>query len=128
MDGGVKWEGFSEIPRQTLEMAARRKATPWEVMQRTAERETINHALIKALEASANQFTPTRFSYEEFKKEHGELIFGGLQPKRALDGVKDRLGDDGFFLKPCAVKKNGKMANGFMIQRIDTNTPEQVGL
>ena len=128
MDGGVKWEGFSEITRQTLEMAARRKATPWEVMPRTAERETINHALIKALEASANQFTPTRFSYEEFKKEHGELIFGGLQPKRALDGVKDRLGDDGFFLKPCAVKKNGKMANGFMIQRIDTNTPEQVGL
>lgn len=128
MDGGVKWEGFSEITRQTLEMAARRKATPWEVMQRTAERETINHALIKALEASANQFIPTRFSYEEFKKEHGELIFGGLQPKRALDGVKDRLDDDGFFLKPCAVKKNGKMANGFMIQRIDTNTPDQVGL
>lgn len=128
MDGGVKWEGFSEITRQTLEMAARRKATPWEVMQRTAERETINHALIKALEASANQFVPTRFSYEEFKKEHGDLIFGGLQPKRALDGVKDRLADDGFFLKPCAVKKSGKMANGFMVQRIDTNTPEQVSL
>lgn len=51
-----------------------------------------------------------------------------VQPKRALDGVKDRLADDGFFLKPCPVKKSGKTANGFMIQRIDTNTPEQVGL
>lgn len=127
IDGGVKWEGFSEITRQTLEMAARRKATPWEVMQRTAERETINHALIKALEASANQFTPTRFSYEEFKKEHGELIFGGLQPKRALDAVKDELTSNGFFLKTgIRVKDKGRPVNGFVVQRISVEEPEQV--
>lgn len=126
MDGGVNWEGFSEITRQTLEMAARRKATPWEVMQRTAERETINHALIKALEASANQFVPTRFSYEEFKKEYGELIFGGLQPKRALDAVKDQLAEDGFFLKTGVDVRRGKThGNGFYVQRINENIPEQ---
>lgn len=128
VDGGVKWEGFSDITRQTLESAARHKATPWEVMQKAEEREQVNNALVEALEQSTNQFTPTRFSYEQFKRDHGALIFGGLQPKRALDAVKDRLTEDGFFLKVCAVKQNGKMANGFMVQRIDNNEPEQVSL
>lgn len=127
VDGGVKWEGFSDINKQTLEAAARRKATPWEIMQRTEERETVNSTLIDALESSANQFVPTRFSYERFKRDHGHLIFGGLQPKRALDAVKDRLSEDGFFLQTgIQVKQGGEKGNGFMIQRIDTATPEQV--
>lgn len=127
-DGGVEWDGFSDITRQTLEAAARRKSTPWEVMQRTEEREHVNNALIAALEKSANQFVPTRFSYDQFRKEHGDLIFGGLQPKRALDAVKERLADDGYYLKVCAVKKDGRMANGFLIQRVDVNVAEQTSL
>lgn len=127
VDGGVKWEGFSDVTRQTLEAAARRKSTPWEVMQKTEERENANNALVEALESAANQFQPTRFSYEEFKREHGDLIFGGLQPKRALDAVRDRLTEDGFFLKTgIQVKKNGDKGNGFMVQRIDAALPEQV--
>ena len=97
-------------------------------MQIAEGKDVVTCALVEALESSANQFVPTRFSYDEFKKLHGDLIFGGLQPKRALDGVKGRLADDGYFLRTCAVKKSGKMANGFMVQRIDTNTPEQTGL
>lgn len=127
VDGGVKWEGFSDVTRQTLEAVARRKSTPWEVMQKTEERENANNALVEALESAANQFQPTRFSYEEFKREHGDLIFGGLQPKRALDAVRDRLTEDGFFLKTgIQVKKNGDKGNGFMVQRIDAALPEQV--
>ena len=127
VDGGVKWEGFSDVTRQTLEAAARRKSTPWEVMQKTEERENANNALVEALESAANQFQPTRFSYEEFKREHGDLIFGGLQPKRALDAVRDRLTEDGFLLKTgIQVKKNGDKGNGFMVQRIDAALPEQV--
>ena len=127
VDGGVKWEGFSDVTRQTLEAAARRKSTPWEFMQKTEERENANNALVEALESAANQFQPTRFSYEEFKQEHGDLIFGGLQPKRALDAVRDRLTEDGFFLKTgIQVKKNGDKGNGFMVQRIDAALPEQV--
>jgi len=76
-DGGVVWEGFSEITRQTLETAARRRSTPWEIMQTDREHTTVNNALIEALEESANPFTPVRFSYEEFKKLHGDMIFGG---------------------------------------------------
>lgn len=127
VDGGVKWEGFSDVTRQTLEAAARRKSTPWEVMQKTEERENVNNALVEALEGAANQFQPTRISYAEFKREHGEFIFGGLQPKRALDAVRDRLTEDGFFLKTgIQVKKNGDKGNGFMVQRIDAAEPEQV--
>ena len=129
VDGGVKWEGFSDVTRQTLEAAARRKSTPWEVMQKTEERESANNALVEALEDAATKFQPTRISYEEFKREHGDLIFGGLQPKRALDAVRDRLTEDGFFLKTgIQVKKNGDKGNGFMVQRIDATLPEQVSI
>ena len=125
-DGGVVWDGFSEITKQTLETAARRRSTPWEIIQGDKEHNAVNNALIEALEDSANQFVATRYSYEEFKGIHGDLIFGGSQPKRALDAVKARLADDGYFLKVCAVKKNGKTANGFMVQRVDTAEPEQL--
>lgn len=128
VDGGVKWEGFSDITRQTLEAAARRRSTPWEIMQKTETQEAINNELVEALEASANQFVATRYSYDDFKRQHGDLIFGGMQPKRALDAVRDRLVEDGFFLKTCAVKKNGKMANGFLVQRVDFTTSQQVSL
>ena len=129
VDGGVEWAGFSDITRQTLELAARRKSTPGEIMQIAEGKDVVTSALVEALESSANQFVPTRFSYDEFKKLHGDLIFGGLQPKRALDGVKERLADDGFFLRTgIQVKKMGQKGNGFMVQRIDMTTPEQTNL
>ena len=80
VDGGVEWAGFSDITRQTLELAARRKSTPGEIMQIAEGKDVVTCALVEALESSANQFVPTRFSYDEFKKLHGDLIFGGLQP------------------------------------------------
>lgn len=124
--GGVVWDGFSEVTKQTLEAAARRRSTPWEVVQRDKEREAVNTALIEALEASANAFVPTRYTYTEFKEEHGDFIFGGYQPKRALDDVKDRLAEDGYFIKPgIQVKRSGAKDRGFLIQRIDASEPEQ---
>jgi RecA-family ATPase len=129
VEGGVEWCGFSDITKQTLEAAARKRATPWEVMQRTDDRETVNEALIAALKKSANQFVPTRISYERFKKDFGELIFGGMQPKRALDSVKEALSDAGYFLKSgMRVKDNGQAVNGFLIQKIESEIPEQIKL
>lgn len=125
-DGGVVWDGFSDVTKQTLEMAARRRSTPWEIIQGDKEHNATNNTLIEALEASANQFVATRYTYEEFKQKYGELIFGGAQPKRALDAVKDRLVEDGFFLKMGSVKKNGQSCKGFTIQRMDDTEPEQV--
>lgn len=126
-DGGVVWDGFSEVTKQTLEAAARRRSTPWEIIQGDQEHSAMNNALIEALETSANQFVPSRYSYDEFKVTHGDLIFGGSQPKRVLDSVKDRLADDGYFLKTdIQVKKGTKKGRGFLIQRMDTTEPEQI--
>lgn len=33
-DGGVEWDGFSDVTRQTLETASRRRSTPAEILQR----------------------------------------------------------------------------------------------
>lgn len=33
-DGGVEWDGFSDVTRQTLEAASRRRVTPSEILQR----------------------------------------------------------------------------------------------
>lgn len=127
VDGGLVWDGFSEVTRQTLEAAARRRATPWEVIDSDKEHTAANEALIAALEKSANQFTPTRFTYEEFKKMHGDLIFGAYQPKRALDGVAARLTDDGYFLQTGVQVKRGKTTGrGFLVQQISTTEPEQI--
>lgn len=126
-DGGVVWDGFSDVTKQTLETAARRRSTPWEVIQGAQEHNAMHNALIEALEASTNQFVATRYSYDEFKGIHGDFIFGGSQPKKALVSVKDKLADDGYFLKTdIQVKKGNKKGRGFLIQRMDTTEPEQV--
>lgn len=128
-DGGMVWDGFSDVTKQTLEMAARRRSTPWEIIQGDKEHSAINSALIEALETSANQFVPTRYTYDEFKSMYGSLIFGGSQPKRALDAVKEHLTNDGYFLKTgVQIKRNGSNNNGFIVQRIDTAIPEQIPL
>ena len=126
IDGGLTWAGFSEITKQTLEAAARGRATPGEILKRDNEQEETNTALIEAIENSANPFVPTKYTYEEFKSQHGEFIFGGKQPKRALECVRDRLSDDGFFLRTgIQVTKNKTKGNGFSIQKVDTYEPTQ---
>lgn len=125
-DGGLTWSGFSPITKQTLEMAARKRATPGEIMANTNEREAVNELLIESVKMSTNQYTQMRYSYDDFRREYGDLIFGGQQPKRALDAIRDRLSEDGIFLKTgIQVRKNGKNSNGFLVQRISTVEPEQ---
>ena len=126
-DGGVVWDGFSDVTKQTLEAAARRRSTPWEIIQGDQEHNAMHNALIEALESSTNQFVATRYSYDEFKGIYGDFIFGGSQPKKALVSVKDKLADDGYFLKTdIQVKKGNKKGRGFLIQRMDTTDPEQI--
>lgn len=128
-DGGVVWDGFSDITRQTLELAARRRSAPWEVIQQDQEHTAASNALVDALKQSANQFTPTRYTYDEFKQLHSDLIFGGQQPKKALDAVKDELAESGYFLRTgIQVRKGKTKGNGFLVQRVDLVEPEQMDL
>lgn len=128
-DGGVVWDGFSDITRSTLEEAARKRSTPFEVRQENENRSGVNSALVEAIKSAANPFVATTFSYEEFKEKNGELIFGGSQPKRALDSIKDGLLDDGYAVRTgIHVKRNGKPVNGFTIQLLSQNEAKQVDL
>ena len=127
-DGGVTWVGFSEITRSTLEAAARKHSTPHETLVGAEKAAGVNVVLIETLKKAANPFVPSRYSYEEFKAEHGELIFGGQQPKRVLDRIAKDLLKDGYFLRTCPVKKDGKTKNGFLIQYIADTEPEQINI
>lgn len=126
VNGGVVWNGFSEITRTTLEQAARRRSTPGEVMHDGERKEVTNKALIEALKKATNPFVATRYTYDEFKAEFGDLIFGGRQPKKALDAVRDKLADEGYFLRTGIDVRHGKVRGlGFSIQQANDAEPEQ---
>lgn len=122
-DGVLAWNGFSEITRQTLEQAARRRCTPGELAQGGPI--PLNQALVEALKADAGRMGSKRFTYDEYKARHGELIFGGLQPKRALDAVRPVLDAAGVYIRPCDVRQGKQHGMGFLVQQIDIAQPEQ---
>lgn len=84
-----------------------------------AEAEPVNDKLIEALKEEANPFEPVKFSYDMFEEKHGALIWGGKQPKRALDKVKPELEKLGYSLVVKPLKIDGKTHNGFILQMID---------
>lgn len=123
MDGGVVWNGFSDIDRQTMEEAARHRKTPGEIVQSKAATETINLALVNALMDAANPFEIVRFTYDAFKATYGAGIFGTMQPKRALASVAPILEGRGFELNTgIQVKRNGIKGNGFAIVSMEDGT------
>ena len=59
---------------------------------------------------------PLRLSYAEMTERFGEGIFGGRQPKRALDGVKEELEEMGVRVETgVCVRKDKKIAKGVTI-------------
>ena len=59
---------------------------------------------------------PLRLSYAEMTERFGEGIFGGRQPKRALDGVKEELEEMGVRVETgMSVRKDKKIAKGVTI-------------
>ena len=89
-----------------------------------AEAEPVNEKLIEALRAEANPFEPVKFSYDMFEEKHGALIWGGKQPKRALDSVKPTMEKLGYSLVVKPVKIDGKERRGFLLQMVDTEAEQ----
>lgn len=120
LDGGIKWDGFSEITRQTMEEAARHRKTPGEVARKKEAMETVNESLVSALLDSANPFAVERFTYDGFKAKYGKSIFGAFQPKRALDSVAEAMQAEGYQLSTgFQVKRDGLKGNGFAITPLE---------
>lgn len=116
MNGGIVWDGFSSIDRQTMEEAARHRKTPGEIVQCKETREALNEALIAALMDAANPFEIVRFTYDGFKDAYGVGIFGTMQPKRALDSVASIMAGRGYELKAgIQVRDKQGIGKGFSI-------------
>ena len=123
LDGGIVWDGFSDIDRQTMEEAARRRRTPAEVARTKEVRDTINEALVSALSDAANPFAVERFTYDGFKAIYGNGIFGALQPKRALDAVAPVMEGRGYQIATgIQVKRDGQKGNGFAIVSVEADS------
>ncbi len=120
-DGGIVWDGVSDIDRQTMEQAARQRKTPGEVIQDKESRD--NEELVKALMDAANPFEIVRYTYDSFKAVYGSRVFGTMQPKRALDAVADALYSRGYSIQTgIQVKRDGVKGNGFAISGLEDGT------
>ena len=118
-DGGIVWDGFSDIDRQTMEQAARQRKTPGEIMQDKESKDSINEALVKALMDAGNPFDTVRFTYDDFKAAYGVGIFGTMQPKKALDSVSAVMYGRGYEIRAgIQVRSNDKIGKGFSIAGI----------
>ena len=118
-DGGVKWDGFSEIDRRTMELAARQRKTPFEVKSVEAYKDSTKELLLRALNDAAIPFSDIRFTYDSFKEKYGSEIFGTMQPKRILDSIASDMYSRGYQLKTgIQVKTGNAKGNGFLIHPI----------
>lgn len=121
-DGGIVWDGVSDIDRQTMEQAARQRKTPGEIIVDKESRASVNEALIKALMDAANPFETVRYTYQAFKDRYGQNVFGSLQPKRALDAVADAMYSRGFDIQAgiiVKIKGSENTGKGFAICRLE---------
>ena len=118
-DGGIHWDGFSEIDRQTIEQAARQRKTPFEVKSVEAYRDNTKETLIRALDDAANPFSDIRFTYDSFKEKYGSDVFGTMQPKRIIDSVAAEMYSRGYQIKTgVKVRDGSSIQHGFIIHPI----------
>ena len=62
---------------------------------------------------------PLRVSYAEMEERFGKEIFGGRQPKRALEAVREDLEREGLWMETgVRFKKNGGILRGIRIQKV----------
>ena len=119
-DGGtpaVRFDGFSEITRDVLEIAARRGTTP-AALHREEEEEAWKGVLCEAVATLAQEAEalPLRVSYAEMTERFGEDVFGGKQPKRALEVVREELREKGVRVETGVYMKiENKSVRGFTI-------------
>lgn len=127
-NGGISWDGFSDIDRQTMEEAARSRKTPGEVVKGKAFRDGTKDMLIRALDDAAIPFNDVRFTYDGFKGRYGGDIFGSYQPKRILDEVARDMIVHGYeIITGKQVRDGDKKGNGFVIHPVST-PPDQMSI
>ena len=117
-DSGIRWNGLSGINRSVIEEAAKYRKTPEEVLRSREKTEAVNDELIEAIRGCAELGKSIGFTYEEFRQEYGDAIFGDSnQYKRSLERVSPVLEREGITLTFKHIKRDGKSQNGFSITK-----------
>lgn len=129
VDGGLEWDGFSEITRSTLEESARKKTTLSAVQRKQYADETTNDELIRAIiDEAPDCYSIRRMTYDEMRANHGAGIFGAdnKQPKRALDSIAGKLLTEHGIIVQTGKTFNidGVAKNGFIIRLTDAEEAE----
>ena len=127
--GGMVWNGFSDVTRQTLENAARWRKTTSEALQMAAQQERTNHLLIEAIREHGIPGKTVNVSYDQLREDNGEDVFDGTQPKRALDAIKGNLKLCGITIQTGkTVRFEGRTRNGFSITTLERLEDVEEGL
>ena len=125
-EGGVKWAGFSDITKQTLEDSARHKCSPEEYLSLMSKHDDERDKLIKAIEELSQEGKNINISYEEMKDRFGYGIFGSYQPKKALEDISFDLTCRFITLDlGKKVKYNGKTVHGFEIRTYEDGDEDE---
>ncbi len=120
-NGALVWTGFSNITKEIVEEATRKRKTPGQVMKEHEDACSVNSNLLNALLSVALPDKKVTFSYNDFKERFGEEIFGGKQAKRAFDLISPQLGSAGYKLNTGISVRNGTdVVRGFSIMAIPT--------
>lgn len=98
--------------------------------ERAQKPEPLNEKLLSALKDAASPFDTVRFHYSDFEEKYGATIYGGKQPKKALDLMKPHMEKAGYSLVVRQVKVDGRNGKGFAITPIgefeQSNLTEEV--
>lgn len=90
--------------------------------------EPLNERLLGALKKAASPFDVVRFSYASFEEKYGATIYGGAQPKKALDAMKPYMEEAGYSLIVRQLKIDGRNTKGFLIQPVNDPEPRQLSV
>ena len=93
-------------------------AHPPSALHRDEEEAAWKGVLCEAVETLAKEAEslPLRVSYAEMTERFGEDVFGGKQPKRALEVVREELREKGVRVETgVSVRKDKKVAKGVTI-------------
>ncbi len=117
----VRFDGFSTVTRETLELAARRHTAPSALLREQEADEGWRRALCEAVSTLAREAPslPLRVSYAEMEERFGKEIFGGRQPKRALEAVREDLEREGLWMETgVRFNKTSGTLRGVRIQKM----------
>lgn len=126
---GLTFGGFSKITKAVCEEAARKRCTPWELIALKEKHREDDSELLQTLAELAQIGKTVAITYDEVEEAGGSMIWGGSQPKKALERLrKPDLLSRGISIGEIGkrIKRHDKTVRGFMLS-CNTTSEEIAG-